>query len=376
MQADREPDGGYVIDAWWRRLPERPATAGLIALCVLAYTATLVGAVASSVDPVTTLTHSVWTLEGSEPILVKLGALDLTRVWLDNEWWRVVSAGFLHGFLLHLILNILALGSLGDWVEHAWGPWRTVAIFVFSSIAGCLASLVWCESNIVVGASAGALGLAGALWVGRRFGTSSVQQKLEPISSVSLAFLVLLCLLLGAVIPWIAQAGHIGGLVMGLLLGLALVARSRVSQVLITAIAGALLVGTATLGGEASWRPAEYHQFLGLRALNEGDAPTATRHFQSALEAAPENAQLLNTVAYQLALDGTQLKYAEGLAMRALAVEPTNPNFLDTLAWVLCRQGSPVPAGPLLHAASFLAREPVEEIREHTISCASSAAGS
>ena len=152
-----------------------------------------------------------------------------------------------------------------------------VAIFVFSSIAGCLASLVWCESNIVVGASAGALGLAGALWVGRRFGTSSVQQKLEPISSFSLAFLVLLCLLLGAVIPWIAQAGHIGGLVMGLLLGLALVARSRVSQVLITAIAGALLVGTATLGGEASWRPAEYHQFLGLRALNEGDAPAAKR---------------------------------------------------------------------------------------------------
>ena len=50
--------------------------------------------------------------------------------------------------------------------------------------------------------------------------------------------------------------------------------------------------------------------------------------------------------------------------------------FLDTLAWVLCRQGSPVPAGPLLHAALFLAREPVEEIREHTTSCASSAAGS
>lgn len=376
MQADREPDGGYVIDAWWRRLPERPATAGLIALCVLAYTATLVGAVASSVDPVTTLTHSVWTLEGSEPILVKLGALDLTRVWQDNEWWRVVSAGFLHGFLLHLILNILALGSLGDWVEHAWGPWRTVAIFVFSSIAGCLASLVWCESNIVVGASAGALGLAGALWVGRRFGTSSVQQKLEPISSFSLAFLVLLCLVLGAVIPWIAQAGHIGGLVMGLLLGLALVARSRVSQVLITAIAGALLVGTAAIGVEASWRPAEYHQFLGLRALNEGDAQTATRHFQSALEAAPEDAQLLNTVAYQLALDGTQLRYAESLAMRALAVEPTNPNFLDTLAWVLCRQGSPLPAQSLLRAALFLAREPVDEIREHTLSCASSAVSS
>jgi len=376
VQADREPDGGYVIDAWWRRLPERPATASLIALCVLAYTATLVGAVTSSVDPVTTLTHSIWTLEGSEPILVKLGALDLTRVWQENEWWRVVSAGFLHGFLLHLVLNVLALGSLGDWVEHAWGPWRTILIFLFSSIAGCLASLVWCESNIVVGASAGALGLAGALWVSRRFGPTSVQQKLDPISSFSLGFLVLLCLILGAIIPWIAQAGHIGGLVMGLLLGLTLVAHNLALRLASAFIAGALVVGTAVVGGEATWRRAEYHQFLGLRALNEGDTPAATRHFESALAADPTNAQLLNTVAYQLALEGTELAYAESLALRALAVEPTNPNFLDTLAWVFCRRGVPHPAQPVLRAALFLAREPVEEIREHVISCASSAAGS
>jgi membrane associated rhomboid family serine protease len=287
VQADREPDGGYVLDAWWRRLPDRPATASLIAVCVLAYTATLVGAVASSSDPFTTLTHSVWTLAGSEPILINLGALELTHIWLDNEWWRLASAGLLHGFLLHLVLNLLALGSLGDWVEHAWGSWRTVLIFALSSISGCLASLVWCESNIVVGASAGALGLAGALWVARRFGPEPfVQQKLEPISSFSLAFLVLLCLGLGAVIPWIAQAGHIGGLAMGLLLGATLVARHHLWRIAGILAATALLVTLAVVGKSPPW-PAEVHQFLGLRALADQDTPTATRHFRLALEANP-----------------------------------------------------------------------------------------
>lgn len=372
VQADCEPDGGYVIDAWWRRLPERPATASLIALCVLAYTATLVGAVASSPDPLTTLIHSIWTLKGSEPILINLGALDLTRVWLDNEWWRVASAGLLHGFFIHLVLNVLALGSLGDWVEHAWGPWRTLLVFSLASIAGCLASLVWCESNIVVGASAGALGLAGALLIGRRFGSAPIQEKLEPISSFSLAFLVLLCLVLGAVIPWIAQAGHIGGLAMGLILGTAYVARRPIWRVGSLVAAAALIMALAVVGKSPPW-PAEYHQFLGLRALSEQDTPTATRHFQAALEADPDNAQILNSVAYQLALDGQQLAYAQTLALRAVALEPTNHNFLDTLAWTLCRRGSSSAAQPLLRAALFLAREPVDEISEHVATCASSA---
>lgn len=371
MQADREPDDGYVLDTWWRRLPERPATAGLIATCVLAYAATLVGAIASSTDPLTTLTHSIWTLEGSEPILVELGALDLTRVWLDDEWWRIASAGLLHGFFLHLVLNVLALGSLGDWVEHAWGPWRTLLIFTLSSFAGCLASLVWCESNLVVGASAGVLGLAGALWVSRQFAPPFVREKLDPVSGFSLGFLVLLTLILGAVIPGIAQAGHLGGLAMGFLVGTCLVAHRAWKVVSITGV-GVLLVTLVILGRSPHWSP-EYHQFIGLRALADGDTRAATGSFQAALARRPDDAQLLNTVAYQFALGGEELGYAEGLTFRALEIEPTNPSFLDTLAWVLCRQGNPRAAQPLLSAALFLAREPVDEIAEHAFTCAEAA---
>ena len=52
--------------------------------------------------------------------------------------------------------------AIGDYVEDTWGSLRTLALFVASSLAGCLASLVWCESSMVVGASAGVLGQAGA----------------------------------------------------------------------------------------------------------------------------------------------------------------------------------------------------------------------
>jgi len=374
VQANSEAHEGYIIDAWWRRLPERPATTSLIALCVLAYTATLVGAVVSSPDPFTTLIHSIWTLEGSESVLIRLGALELTHVWVDGEWWRVASAGLLHGFFIHLLLNLLALGSLGDWVEHAWGPWRTLLIFAASSVAGCLASLAWCESSLVVGASAGALGLAGALLVGRRFGSPTLQERLEPISSFSLASLILLCLILGAVVPWIAQAGHIGGLALGVVLGATMVARRLIGRIVGSLAACTSITILSSVGAAPPW-PAEVHQFMGLRAISERDTTTALKHFQAALEFDPHNAQVLNTMAYQMALDSQELDYAESLALRALALEPTNPNFLDTLGWILCQRGSPQPAVTLLRAAMFLSREPVPEIAGHIPACASDAVG-
>jgi membrane associated rhomboid family serine protease len=373
VQADREPDGGYVLDAWWRRLPDRPATASLIAVCVLAYTATLVGAVASSSDPFTTLTHSVWTLAGSEPILVNLGALELTHIWLDNEWWRLASAGLLHGFLLHLVLNLLALGSLGDWVEHAWGSWRTVLIFALSSISGCLASLVWCESNIVVGASAGALGLAGALWVARRFGPEPIQQKLEPISSFSLAFLVLLCLGLGAVIPWIAQAGHIGGLAMGLLLGrnsgrppppLAHRRHFRRNRPARDAGGRRQIPALARRGPPVPWptrprRPGHPDRDSPLSSSPSKPNPTTP----SSSTPSPINWP-------SVARSSRTPKVSRYEPSRSSPRTPTSSTPSPGFCAARERRAQ---RNPCSSAALFLAREPVDEIAEHVLTCASSA---
>lgn len=360
------------LDAWWRRLPQRPVTASLLAVCILAYEATFVGALTLSSDLWDTVLRSLWSLEGSE-ILVKLGALDLTRVWVDGEWWRVVTSGLLHGSLLHLVLNMMALGSIGDWVELAWGAWRTLLLFVLCSVAGCLASLLWCESQVVVGASAGVLGQAGALWVARKFGSPKIKAVLDPVSDLSLGILILLCLFLGTVIPGIAQAGHIGGLGMGLLLG-ALMARPLPRPVQALGIASVLgaLSTLAYLGSAPDWRP-NYLQFLGYRASTEGDPATAIQHFRDALQQTPDDASLKNTLAYELARAGIDLDEAEHLVRSALVSEPVNASYLDTLGYIWCLKGQPGPAGPVLRAALFLSRESVPEIERHIAECANDA---
>ena len=368
-----EPDASDDLDAWWRRLPQRPVTASLLALCVLAYAATMVAVLVSAPDPWATATRSLWSLEGNEEILIRLGALDLTRVWVDGEWWRVVTSGLLHGSLIHLVLNMMALGSIGDWVEHAWGSWRSAMLFVLTSVAGCLASLLWCESRMVVGASAGVLGQAGALWVARQFGGPPLQAALAPVSVLSLGILILLCLFLGTVIPGIAQAGHVGGLGMGLILGALMIRRwPRWVHIFGGLVVAAMLLSLAALARAPAWDP-QYHALLGFRAGSEGDTTTATRHFLDALERDPDNTALQNAIAYQFALDGIELDQAEALIRRALSLEPTNANYLDTLGWILCRRGEPDLAKPLLYAAVFLADESVPEIESHVGLCASSA---
>ena len=373
MQADPELERDDDM-AWWRRLPQRPVTAGLIGLCVLAYTASFAAAVASSAIPWDTAIQSLWSFEGSEVALIKLGALDLTHVWVDGEWWRVLTTGFLHGSLLHLFLNMTALGSIGDWVEHAWGPWRTLLLFLASSVGGCLASLLWCESQMVVGASAGVLGQAAALWLARRFGPEALQTTLLPVSPLSLGILIVLCLGLGLVIPGIAQAGHVGGLVVGAALGWLLL-RNRPAWVSLLGglgVASALFT-VALLGRSPTWQ-VQYHAMLGFRATTDGRIVIARRHFEEALARDPENGILLNAVAYQLALDGVELDLARASVLHALAADAANPNYLDTLGWIFCREGQPAAAEPLLRAAVALTEGAVPEIEGHIDECPLAAA--
>jgi membrane associated rhomboid family serine protease len=357
-------------EPWWRRQLRRPATAGLMAACILAYAATFAAALTVSPDPLATAVQSLWSLADSTDVLRRFGALELTRVWVDGEWWRVLTTGFLHGSLLHLVLNLTALSSIGEWVEDTWGAWRTLLLFVVASLAGCLASLAWSEAAIVVGASAGALGQAGALWVARRFGAPELQRRLEPVSSFRLGLLILLCLFLGTIIAGVSQAGHVGGLLAGALLGWLLSGPRPLGHQL---PAGTLLaLGFAALvhlGRAPAWQT-HYHLLRGLRSTQDGDLLGASDHFRAALTRAPEDPSLKNTVAYALAEANLELSQAERLVREALQADPTNASYLDTLAWIWCLRGQSSEGLTLLRAALFLAHEDDPEISEHLQTCA------
>lgn len=361
---------------WWQRLRQTPVTAALMALCILVYAATLSAAISIAEDPATTAFRSLWRLENSEIVFRNFGGLELTRVWVDGEWWRVLTTGLLHGSLLHLAFNVLSLASISEYIEHAWGSTRTLVLFILSSVSGCLASLLWCEAPLVVGASAGVFGMAGALYSARRFGDPATQAQLSDLSDFRLALLILLSLAAGAFIPGIAQAGHVGGLVMGAAIGLTWSRPRPAWQHLLAATLGVGALATlVTLARTPTWST-NYHLFLGVRAVDDNDKPSALTHFNNAIALDPESPDPLNTIAYKLAIAtprqdwASTLEWAESLAQKAVASDPEKADHLDTLGWILCRRGRPDEGLPIIQKAiKILGDDPGEEISQHIPDC-------
>ncbi|MBL9107106.1 MAG: rhomboid family intramembrane serine protease [Myxococcales bacterium] len=362
-------------EPWWQRLRRTPVTAALMAICILVYAATLSAAISTSPEPLDTAFRSLWSLAGHEEVFRRFGALELVRVWVDHEWWRVFSTALLHGSLLHLVLNVGSLAAIGEHIENLWGSLRTLLLFIASSLAGCLASLVWCESSMVVGASAGILGQAGALWCARRFGDEPTQRHLEDISDFRLGVLILLCLGLGALVPGIAQAGHVGGLIMGTALGWLWSRPRRLWQTIAASLLGVGALATLVMLGRAPVWFTNYHVFRGLRALEDKDSITALEHLRTAEQRDPDNSVMLNDIAYKLSLERLELEWAEQLAHRAHAMEPENENVLDTLGWILCLQGSPETGLPLIRQSlGSFGESPPQEISDHERDCPTASA--
>lgn len=81
---------------------------------------------------------------------------------LEGQWWRLITAGYLHGGLMHILFNAYALFIVGSHVEQDYGVNRYVAIYTFTTVTGFLASFYW-TAALSVGASAGIFGLIGAM---------------------------------------------------------------------------------------------------------------------------------------------------------------------------------------------------------------------
>ena len=141
----------------------------------------------------------------------------------DGEWWRLATAMFLHFGIVHLGMNMWALWDCGRLVERLYGSWRFVAIYLASGLAGNLLSLVAQGDRAVSGGASGAIfGVFGALLVC----LLRERRVVDPGEFRWLfwggAAFALATLGLGVVVRGIDNAAHIGGLVAGALLGVAL----------------------------------------------------------------------------------------------------------------------------------------------------------
>jgi membrane associated rhomboid family serine protease len=142
------------------------------------------------------------------------GALSRVAV-ADGEWWRLVTAGFLHAGFFHIFFNMFALWVLGGMLEPAIGRLRFGLIYAVSLLAGSCGALVAQPHGDTVGASGAIFGLMAAALVVMR------SRGINPMES-GLGLWLGLNLLITFTFPGISIGGHIGGLVGGGLAALVL----------------------------------------------------------------------------------------------------------------------------------------------------------
>jgi len=150
----------------------------------------------------------------SQESLLRFGASGRIPVFWMQRWWTLLSAGWLHGGLLHIGFNLYWIRSLAPETAELYGPARTVIIYSLSSITGFLASSLL-GVPLTLGASAPILGLLGALvYYGRRMGSSVVGRMAWSYA----IYMIIFGFLMRGVDNWAHLGGFAGGFLAGVLL--------------------------------------------------------------------------------------------------------------------------------------------------------------
>jgi membrane associated rhomboid family serine protease len=127
-----------------------------------------------------------------------------------GDYWRLVSAGFLHAGFFHLLFNMFSLWILGTLLEPAIGQLRFALIFFVSLLAGSFGALLVDPNTFTVGASGGIFGLMGAAVIVLRHRGINLMES-------GLGVWIGLNLLITFTVSGISIGGHIGGLIGGFL---------------------------------------------------------------------------------------------------------------------------------------------------------------
>ena len=177
---------------------------------------------------------------GSE--LISDGAVSRAAV-ADGEVWRLLTAGFLHAGLLHLMFNAFALYVLGSMLEPAIGRVRFAIVYFVSLLAGSFGALLVEPDALTVGASGAIFGLMGAaVVVMRNRGINPMESGLGLWLGINLVFTF--------AIPGISIGGHIGGLIGGAVAAaLMFDLRDRIRMPPLVPVALAIGVGAAAVVG-------------------------------------------------------------------------------------------------------------------------------
>lgn len=137
-------------------------------------------------------------------------------IYQFHQYWRLITAGFLHGGFVHIAMNSWALFILVTEAEQFYGTSRVIVAYIFSTFTGFLLSLLWSPRSPSLGASAACFGLFGIMLA------MGIRQRADPLTQAVRAHYRqwLILGLVMSILPGVDMAAHIGGLAGGFLIGL------------------------------------------------------------------------------------------------------------------------------------------------------------
>lgn len=145
--------------------------------------------------------------------LFLLGSTGTVPIFQFHRWWSVISANYLHGSLLHIIFNMIALHQIGPLVMREFGAYRMFAIYTLGGILGFILS-AFAGVRFTIGASAAVCSLIGAiLYYSKSRGGIYGGQLYSQIGGWAVSLFIF-----GFLVPGINNWGHGGGMAAGALL--------------------------------------------------------------------------------------------------------------------------------------------------------------
>ena len=209
---------------------------------------------------------------------------------VSGQWWRLLTCVFVHGGLLHIGFNMWCLWSLGRLAESVYGHWTFAAVYLICGLGASLGSIIWNPVILSVGASGAIFGIAGALIASFYLGEFSLPKAAMSGMLRSVVAFVGYNLFFGAVISHVDNAAHIGGLLMGLLLG-ALIAKVAPAQDDFLRRIAVLLVGALVVAGGVMWLQRSHAYMLhgqnGVNFLEQGKTDEGIAELQKSVRLQP-----------------------------------------------------------------------------------------
>jgi membrane associated rhomboid family serine protease len=171
---------------------------------------------------------------------------------IGGEWWRLVTAAFLHGSFLHLAFNMYVLFALGPTLERILGHGRYLTLYILAALGGGVASYAFSDIRTVsVGASGAIFGLMGALVVAGRRLRYDITQVLVLLG---------INVVIGFISPGVDWRAHLGGLVTGAAVAAIMVFPSRRHRTAVQT--GGLIAIVLVLAALTAWRTAQINELL------------------------------------------------------------------------------------------------------------------